>query len=262
MKHIAFIGAGNMGGALVRGACKALDPQEVLIYEPSQKAAAALSAEMGCQVAASGAQAVREARYVMLCVKPQVLEPVLEGLLPALREGAQRESIGWWCPLLPASSWKRWTRCSPAGGLELPVVRIMPNTPAAIGQGVLLIAPGPRVSGEDYAGLEQALGRCGLLERVTEQQLDQGSAISGCGPAFVYLFIEALADGGVQIGLPRDKAQAWRPRWWPARREWCFRRASIPGSSRMRCAPPGAPPSPAWPSWSRGLSGPWRPRPW
>lgn len=85
----------------------------------------------------------------------------------------------------------------------------MPNTPAAIGQGVLLIAPGPRVSGEDYAGLEQALGRCGLLERVTEQQLDQGSAISGCGPAFVYLFIEALADGGVQIGLPRDKAQAW-----------------------------------------------------
>ena len=73
MKHIAFIGAGNMGGALVRGACKALDPQEVLIYEPSQKAAAALSAETGCQVAASGAQAVREARYVMLCVKPQVL---------------------------------------------------------------------------------------------------------------------------------------------------------------------------------------------
>ena len=65
MKHIAFIGAGNMGGALVRGACKALDPQEVLIYEPSQKAAAALSAETGCQVAASGAQAVREARYVM-----------------------------------------------------------------------------------------------------------------------------------------------------------------------------------------------------
>lgn len=55
MKHIAFIGAGNMGGALVRGACKALDPQEVLIYEPSQKAAAALSAETGCQVAASGA---------------------------------------------------------------------------------------------------------------------------------------------------------------------------------------------------------------
>lgn len=113
MKHIAFIGAGNMGGALVRGACKALDPQEVLIYEPSQKAAAALSAETGCQVAASGAQAVREARYVMLCVKPQVLEPVLEGLLPLCGRGPRRESIGWWCPLLPASSWKRWTRCSP-----------------------------------------------------------------------------------------------------------------------------------------------------
>ena len=110
MKHIAFFGAGNMGGALVRGACKALDPQEVLIYEPSQKAAAALSAETGCQVAASGAQAVREARYVMLCVKPQVLEPVLEGLLPAVREGAQAGE------LRVVASWKRWTRCSPGAG--------------------------------------------------------------------------------------------------------------------------------------------------
>ena len=97
MKHIAFIGAGNMGGALVRGACKALDPQEVLIYEPSQKAAAALSAETGCQVAASGAQAVREARYVMLCVKPQVLEPVLPSGLGA-------------CPPAPG-------RAAPAGSL-------------------------------------------------------------------------------------------------------------------------------------------------
>ena len=209
MKHIAFIGAGNMGGALVRGACKALDPQEVLIYEPSQKAAAALSAETGCQVAVSGAQAVREARYVMLCVKPQVLEPVLEGLLPALREGAQAGEHRVVVSIAAGVQLEALDQMLARGGLELPVVRIMPNTPAAIGQGVLLIAPGPRVSGEDYAGLEQALGRCGLLERVTEQQLDQGSAISGCGPAFVYLFIEALADGGVQIGLPRDKAQAW-----------------------------------------------------
>ena len=170
MKHIAFIGAGNMGGALVRGACKALDPQEVLIYEPSQKAAAALSAETGCQVAASGAQAVREARYVMLCVKPQVLEPVLEGLLPALREGAQAGEHRVVVSIAAGVQLEALDQMLARGGLELPVVRIMPNTPAAIGQGVLLIAPGPRVSGEDYAGLEQALGRCGLLERVTEQQ--------------------------------------------------------------------------------------------
>ena len=206
MKHIAFIGAGNMGGALVRGACKALDPQEVLIYEPSQKAAAALSAETGCQVAASGAQAVREARYVMLCVKPQVLEPVLEGLLPALREGAQAGEHRVVVSIAAGVQLEALDQMLARGGLELPVVRIMPNTPAAIGQGVLLIAPGPRVSGEDYAGLEQALGRCGLLERVTEQQLDQGSAISGCGPAFVYMFIEAMADACVRYGVPRAKA--------------------------------------------------------
>lgn len=130
----------------------------------------------------------------------------------------------------------------------------MPNTPAAIGQGVLLIAPGPRVSGEDYAGLEQALGRCGLLERVTEQQLDQGSAISGCGPAFVYLFIEALADGGVQIGLPRDKAQAWAAQMVAGAAGMVLQTGKHPGQLKDAVCSPGAPPSPAWPSWSRGLS--------
>ena len=125
MKHIAFIGAGNMGGALVRGACKALDPQEVLIYEPSQKAAAALSAETGCQVAASGAQAVREARYVMLCVKPQVLGPVLEGLLPALREGAQAGEHRVVVSIAAGIQLEALDQMLARGGLELPVVPLL-----------------------------------------------------------------------------------------------------------------------------------------
>ena len=209
MSCIAFIGAGNMGGALVRGACQALDPKEVIIYEPSREKAAALSAQTGCQVADSGEQAVRSARYVVLCVKPQVLAPVVEGLLPALKAGAEAGEHRVVVSIAAGVQVEAIDRMLAQAGLEMPVVRIMPNTPAAIGQGVLLMAPGPRVSQEDYAGLERALCRCGMLERVTQQQLDQGSAISGCGPAFVYLFIEALADGGVQIGLPRDKAQAW-----------------------------------------------------
>ena len=127
MKHIAFIGAGNMGGALVRGACKALDPQEVLIYEPSQKAAAALSAETGCQVAASGAQAVREARYVMLCVKPQVLEPVLEGLLPALREGAQAGEHRVVVSIAAGVQLEALDQMLARGGLEVPVLDILPS---------------------------------------------------------------------------------------------------------------------------------------
>ena len=137
------------------------------------------------------------------------LRLILPPMRPLVREGAQAGEHRVVVSIAAGVQLEALDQMLARGGLELPVVRIMPNTPAAIGQGVLLIAPGPRVSGEDYAGLEQALGRCGLLERVTEQQLDQGSAISGCGPAFVYLFIEALADGGVQIGLPRDKAQAW-----------------------------------------------------
>lgn len=209
MKEIAFIGAGNMGGALVRMACKALDPKDVVVYQPTRRKAEALAAETGCTLAASGAEAVRQARYIMLCVKPQILRPVVEGLLPALKAGQEAGERRVLVSIAAGVQLATLDGLLAAGGLELPVVRIMPNTPAAIGQGILLMAPGPRVTEEDYAGLSMALSQCGLLERVTEHELDLGTAISGCGPAFVYLFIEALADGGVQIGLPRAKAQTW-----------------------------------------------------
>ncbi len=85
-EQMAFIGAGNMGGPIVRAVCRTLDPGSVVVYRPNRQAAEALAAETGCRLADSGAEAVRQAKYVMLCVKPQVLRPVLEDLIPALAE--------------------------------------------------------------------------------------------------------------------------------------------------------------------------------
>lgn len=239
MKHIAFIGAGNMGGAIVRGVCKALDPSGVVIYRPNLEAAAALSAETGCCVAASGVEAARQAKYVMLCVKPQVLRPVLEDLLPALKEAAESGVKQVVVSIAAGITIDTIKGILAAAGLGLPVVRIMPNTPAAIGEGVLLMAPDGAISDEDYAGLEQALACCGLLERTTERYLDMGSAISGCGPAFVYLFIEALADGGVQIGLPRDKAQTWAAKMVAGAAEMVLQTGKHPGALKDAVCSPG-----------------------
>lgn len=240
MKHIAFIGAGNMGGAMVRAVCKALEPQNVVIYRPNRQAAARLSEETGCRVADSAAEAVRGAGYVLLCIKPQVLRPVLAGLLPALKaewEAGNRQVV---VSIAAGISLQTICEILAGGGLEkLPVVRIMPNTPASIGEGVLLMTPGEEVLDEDRAGLEGALSRCGLLEWVTEQQLDMGSAISGCGPAFACLFLEALADGGVQIGLPRDKAQRWAAKMLAGSAEMVLRTGKHPGQLKDEVCSPG-----------------------
>ena len=86
------------------------------------------------------------------------------------------------------------------------VIRIMPNTPAAIGEGMILFTCGEGVTDNDVTLFKAIFDSAGELEEIEERLIDAGSAVSGCGPAFVYMFIDALADGGVKAGLPRDKA--------------------------------------------------------
>ncbi len=202
MKHtIAFIGGGNMGGAILRAACRTIPPEQIVLFDTDADKARAVAEETGCAVAHDGCEAVRSARFIMLCVKPQVFRPVLAGLLPALREGGEKvlASIAAGVSLSAMSAM--------LDGLSLPLIRIMPNTPALVGKGTFLIAPDAGVPQSVTDELLRILSGCGLLLPVTEHELDLGSTVSGCGPAFAYLFIEALADGGVQIGLPRAMAQ-------------------------------------------------------
>lgn len=204
-KTISFIGGGNMGGAILRAACRAVPSGQVVLFDPDTEKARALAVETGCVLAASGEEAARAAKYVMLCVKPQIFGKVVSGLVPALRAGME---AGEDRTVVSIAAGVQLSAIEALlDGVQLPLVRIMPNTPAAIGRGTLLVAPGRGASGERLEGLMEVLAPCGLLVPVTESQLDQGTAISGCGPAYIYLLIEAMADGGVEIGLPRDMAQ-------------------------------------------------------
>ena len=200
VKKAAFIGTGNMGGALIEAACKAIGPDQVIITDRDSQRANALAQRLGCTVAADNCAALRAGEYVFLCVKPQVMEGVVKELAPVVAErpGVVLVTIA---AGLTIATLRQWL-----GGADCPVLRIMPNTPAAIGMGMLALTGEPDASEDHYRGVEDILAQAGRVERLAEGQIDAFSAVAGCGPAFLYPFIEALADGGVKVGLPRQQA--------------------------------------------------------
>ncbi len=100
-------------------------------------------------------------------------------------------------------------RLSDALQIELPIIRIMPNTPVAVGKGMILYDRNGAATDEQTAGFLNGLSQAGCLDRIPERLIDAAGSLSGCGPAFVYLFAEALADGAVECGVPREKAMLY-----------------------------------------------------
>ena len=200
MATLGFIGTGNMGGALVRAACGSVSPDQVFVTNRTQEKAQALAAELGCTVALDNQAIAENADFIFLGVKPQMMADMLADIAPSL---AKRES--------------RFILVSMAAGLSIealqtmaggayPVIRIMPNTPAAIGEGMILYTCGEGITKDEEKALLTAMAGAGKFSAIPEKLMDAGSAVAGCGPAFVDLFIEALADGGVACGLPRAQA--------------------------------------------------------
>ena len=191
---MGFIGTGNMGSALARAAAKS--GERMLLANRTPEKAEALAAVLGAKVG-TNLQAAAACEYIFLGVKPQMLPALLDELRPALLERTDRFLL-----VSMAAGVKTGT-IRQALGFDCPVVRIMPNLPVASGTGVILLSPGAQVKEDELCELERLLQAAGLLMRMPEGQIDAGSAVSGCGPAYVYLFLDALANGGVACGLRR-----------------------------------------------------------
>ncbi len=195
---IGFVGAGNMGAALARAVRRQLPEAEIYVSNRSPEKAEKLAEEL--DAAHVDNQWIAQCcRMIFLGVKPDVVPAVLKEMGPDLKLRERK-------PLLISMA----ARVS-LGELEelaqgCPVIRIMPNTPVSIGQGVTLYAAGEKVPGSAKAALLEALKSSGCLVGIPESQMAAAGVVAGCGPAFVDLFIEALADGGVYCGLPRDLA--------------------------------------------------------
>lgn len=197
MYSIGFIGCGNMGGALASAASKNCNSMALADADKAKREALAqaLHAEETDNVTIA-----RESRVIVLGVKPQILPAVLEEIAPVLKKRNDDYLI-----VTMAAGVSIKTLCEKIGSAPH-VIRIMPNTPAAIGEGMILFTCGEGVTDNDVTLFKTIFASAGELEEIEERLIDAGSAVSGCGPAFVYMFIDALADGGVKAGLPRDKA--------------------------------------------------------
>ena len=194
-----FIGTGNMGSALARAAVTHISPGKIILSNRTAAKAEALAAELGCSAGDSAAAAARS-DYIFLGVKPQMMAGLLTELGPVL--AARTDSF----VLVTMAAGLTMERIAAMAGGDYPVIRIMPNTPCAVGAGVVLYDANDLVTGEQLTFFTAAMAGAGLLDRLEERLIDAGSAVSGCGPAFLSLFLEALADGGVSCGLPRQKA--------------------------------------------------------
>ena len=192
-KTIGFLGCGNMGGAIARAVCKAADPQSVWLANRTPAKAEALAAELGCNTTSNDEVAGR-CDLIFLAVKPQMMEELLAPLRFTLAERPGRFVL---CSMAAGLSIGRIQEM--AGG-DYPVIRIMPNTPASVGAGMIQYCTSG-VTAEEEADFLRLMAPAGRLDAVPEALIDAASCVSGCGPAWVYQFIEALADGGVACGL-------------------------------------------------------------
>jgi len=196
---IGFIGCGNMGGALARAAVKGVSAKNVAIAEKDEARAKAFADETGVTVT-TAEDVIASSDYVFLGVKPQMLGQVLSDLQEALVKRTGR------LVLVSMVAGVTTEKVQALAGGDYPVIRIMPNLPVSVGEGMILYCTAGGVTEEELDGFLCAMKEAGQFCRLEEKLMDAGTAVSGCGPAFVCLMIEALADGGVQVGLPRDKA--------------------------------------------------------
>ncbi len=196
-----FIGAGKMATALVRGMLRAgtTRPGLVVASDPLKSAREALAAETGVIALDANAEVARRSDVLVLAVKPQSMSGVLAELQPHTSDRHLVISIaaGITIPTL-------------AAGLDpgCRLARVMPNTPALVGEGAAGYCLGPNVTESDEQTVLACVGSVGRAYRVSESLLDAVTGLSGSGPAFVYAIVEALSDGGVRVGLPRDVATA------------------------------------------------------
>jgi pyrroline-5-carboxylate reductase len=200
MKKIGFVGAGNMAGALIRGLLRAgqYDSDDIVAADPVDVQVRRLKRAHKIDVVRDNRELVRQSQTVILAVKPQTMAAVLDEIRPEVNPRKLFISIAAGFPL---------RRLEAGLGGQVRVVRVMPNTPVLVGRGISVAVAGSKATPADLKQTLKLFKAVGEAVSITgEDLLDAVTALSGSGPAFVYLFAESLIEGGVRGGLPQSLA--------------------------------------------------------
>ena len=199
MAKIGFIGMGNMGYAMLNGVLGEFAPGQIIFTTPHKEKCEKISAQTGVKYAESNAECANNAKYIILAVKPQMYDVVLKNIENVITSEKVIISIA---PGITIDSIK-----GKLGG-SVRVVRAMPNTPALVGEGMSCVCGNAKCSSEDVDTVCRIFAGFGKTEIVEEDMIDVVVGVSGSSPAYVFMFIEAMADAAVSDGMPR--AQAYR----------------------------------------------------
>ena len=226
MKY-GFLGCGNMGGAIAKALAKRCT--DFSITDRSGKAVG-LAVELCC-----GYTDVEEiawnAERIFLAVKPQMMAGVLESIRPILQ---QRKPL-----LITMAAGLTMDQIQDMCECDLPVIRIMPNTPVAVGHGLTLYCSNALVAPEVLKDFLYDMEKSGAMERAPEPLFDTAGTVTGCGPAYIYMFIEAMADGAVAVGVPRKQAMEYAACTMLGAAEMVLQSGQHPGALKDAVCSPG-----------------------
>jgi pyrroline-5-carboxylate reductase len=196
---VAILGTGKMGGILLQGFLKnnLISAEQIFPTVHHAERAQALSAQFGIEVTTDNLAAAREADVILIGVKPVQVPTLIEHIRPALSPEKM---------LLSFAASVKTRSIEDAAKCDLAVVRAMPNTPAMLAAGITALCAGRFVTAEQMAVAQKIFQTLGRTVVVDEKHMDAVTGLSGSGPAFIYIIIEALAEAGVNVGLPRDVA--------------------------------------------------------
>ena len=230
MAIIGFIGAGNMGGALARAAAK-FNGNKILLADSDKQKAISLADEISATVS-TNIEICKTADYIFLGVKPQVLPQVLTELAPAFG--------GKGFTLVSMAAGVTTEKIAALLGFDAPVIRIMPNLPVSVGEGMILYTPNEFADKQQVADLVDAMSFAGEWDQIDEALIDAASAVSGCGPAFAFMFANALAKGGEANGLSYDKAIKYAAQTVKGAAEMLLQGGDAETLTKAVCSPGGS----------------------
>lgn len=195
---IGFIGAGNMGGAILKGIIQKnfLAANEIMISDLNEKLVSAWKSNYGVHIAESNIQLAKECEWIVLAIKPIFFKAVIAEIKPYLI-GKKVISIaaGWSVDMLKE-----------AIGENTSILRVMPNTPALVGAGLTGVCEETTLDAESFVWAQKLFGTLGVVQIIPERLIDAIIAVSGSSPAYVFMFIDAMADAAVKLGMPRQMA--------------------------------------------------------